>query len=271
MHVRILGAHSSAAGFARCVSLLIDNCLAIDAGSVASALSITEQSKLEAVLLSHQHYDHVRDLPPLALNLFRQDGRIAVYGTRMALHNLDTHLFNGEIFPRFQRIPEGSPTLHFREINPLENTRVCGYEVRAIPVNHGARTMGYMITDALGGNLFYTADTGPGLGKCWQDVRPQVLLIEVTLPNRYQDYAIDTGHLTPALLLNELSEFRGIRGYMPHVVALHMDPSLEEEIVVELERVAEDLETPITVAYEGMEFKVEHFDHINHSRVLLTK
>jgi len=45
------------------MSLLVDEELAIDAGSLASGLTFEEQARLSAVLLSHGHYDHVRDVP----------------------------------------------------------------------------------------------------------------------------------------------------------------------------------------------------------------
>ena len=50
------------------LSLLIDDILVVDAGGLTSSLSFPEQRKLKAALLTHQHYDHIRDIPTVAMN-----------------------------------------------------------------------------------------------------------------------------------------------------------------------------------------------------------
>ena len=100
--------------------------------------------------------------------------------------------------------------------------------------------------------MFYTSDTGPGLTDCWQKVSPQLLIIEVTLPNKYEQYAKEAGHLTPALLEQELASFHQLKGYLPQVVLVHMSPNLEKEIAAEVAVVASALNNPIALAYEGM-------------------
>ena len=69
MNVRILGARKMEAKGARHACFLIDDCLAVDAGGLTSALALDEQDRLQGVLLTHHHYDHCRDLPTLGLNL----------------------------------------------------------------------------------------------------------------------------------------------------------------------------------------------------------
>ena len=67
MNIRILGAHNVESRTTRCISLLIDNTVAIDAGGLTSGLSISAQQRLKALLLTHQHYDHIRDIPDFDL------------------------------------------------------------------------------------------------------------------------------------------------------------------------------------------------------------
>ena len=62
----------------------------------------------------------------------------------------------------------------------------------------------------------------------------------------------DAGHLTPQLLQQELLEFRKVKGYLPRVVLVHMNPHLEKEIQEEIAQVAKELEADITLAHEGM-------------------
>jgi len=94
------------------------------------------------------------------------------------------------------------------------------------------------------------------LSGCWQRLSPQVLIVDVTVSNRYDEFARKTGHLTPALLYEELVEFRELKGYLPRIIAVHMNPSLEKEIKEEVAVVARDLNTPITLAHEGMRVNI---------------
>jgi hypothetical protein len=58
------------------------------------------------------------------------------------------------------------------------------------------------------------------------------------------------------LLKEELLTFRELKRYLPRVVAVHMDPGLEREIVPELSSVAAELNADIIPAREGMEIEL---------------
>ena len=131
-----------------------------------------------------------------------------------------------------------------------------GYGVLAVPVNHPIPIVGYQVTSPDGKSVFYTADTGPGLADCWQRISPHLLIAEVTAPNRYEDFARESGHLTPSLLKQELISFRELKGYLPEVVVVHMDPRLEREIEAEIATVAATLNSAINLAYEGMQLRL---------------
>lgn len=256
MNIRILGAHNCESESTRFVCLLIDDTVALDAGGLTSSLSISDQQKLKAILLTHQHYDHIRDVPAVAVNLYLQGARIDVYCTRQVRATIETHILNGQIYPKFQELPEAKPTINFNLITPYKPESINGYEILAIPVNHDSDTVGYQVRNSDGKVMFYTADTGPGLLDCWQYVSPQVLIVDATVPNRYQEFAINTGHLTPSLLHEELIKFRELKGYLPRIVIVHMNPDLEKEIKEEVAVVAEALNTIITVGHGGMQLNL---------------
>ncbi|GAH19393.1 unnamed protein product, partial [marine sediment metagenome] len=88
---------------------------------------------------------------------------------------------------------------------------------------------------------------------CWQHISPHLLIAEVTVPNRYEDFAKESGHLTPSLLKQELISFRELKGYLPPAVVVHMNPRLEKEIEAEIATVAAALNTGVNLAYEGMQ------------------
>ena len=253
MIIRFLGTHSAESRNTRFVSFLIDEVLAVDAGSLASELTFPEQERIRAILLSHGHYDHIRGVPAFAFNNSTRITR--VYASPSTLQILSTHLIDGVIYPKFDDSNHysGSAVLELRPIEAFRPEDVEGYRVLAVPVNHPIETVGFEITSADGKSIFYTGDTGPGLSSLWTYVSPQLLITDTTFPNRLKDVAEDSGHLCPEMLKRELIEFNRIKGYTPRVILIHLNPQFESEIAGEVERVAGELECLIEIAAEGEE------------------
>jgi len=252
MHIQILGAHNLESKDTRHVSLLIDDVLAIEAGALTSSLPFSAQQKLQAILLTHQHYDHIRDIPAIGMNFSLHEATIEVYSTQAVYDALTATLLNGELYPNFMERPPEKPTIKFKLVAPNRTEQIGGYSVLAVPVNHNVPTVGYQITSADGKAVFYTSDTGPGLDDCWQQVSPELLITEVTAPNRYEEFALRSGHFTPGLLRQELERFRELKGYLPQVVLVHMNPLEEKKIEAEIAVVAKSLNAQIRLGYEGM-------------------
>jgi len=253
MNIQFLGAHNCESQNSRFACLLIDDTLAIDAGGLTSSLSFPAQRRLKAILLTHQHYDHIKDIPTIAMNFYLSEATINIYSTSPVYDALTTHLLDGKFYPNFLEQPQENHTIKFTIIEPYKTEQIEGYSILAVPVNHSVPTVGYQIISPNGKVVFYTSDTGPGLRDCWEHVSPQLLIIEVTAPNRYEEFAKESGHLTPTLLKQELAVLQEIKGYLPQVVIVHMNPSLEEEIESEIGAVAEALNNPITLGYEMMQ------------------
>jgi ribonuclease BN (tRNA processing enzyme) len=256
MKIRFLGAHNCESAKTKLTCLLIDDILAIDAGAITSSLSFEAQQKIKVILLTHHHYDHVRDIPALGMNLFLHGARTTVYSIPRVHEIVTTYLLDDEIYPNFHQRPPTNPTINFNIIEPLKPELIDGYRVLAVPVSHSVPAVGYQLTSPDGKIVFHTGDTGPGLASCWKHVSPQLLIIEVTTSDRYKEEAVEAGHLSPSLLKEELVSFREIKGYLPRVVTAHMNPPLGKEIATELAAVERELDASITMGYEGMELKL---------------
>ena len=256
MNIRVLGAHNCESQNSKLISLLIDDVLVIDAGGLTSSLSFEAQQKIKAILLTHQHYDHVRDIPTIAMNFYLRNATINVYSIQSVYDALATHLLDEELYPNFLQKPLQNPTIRFTIIESGKLLQIEGYNILAVPVNHGAPTVGYQVASPDGKAVFYTGDTGPGLADCWQRISPQLLITEVTAPDKYKEGAAKSGHLTPSLLKQELTSFRELNGYIPQVVVVHMSPALEKEIEAEIATVGKALGSSITLAYEGMQLNL---------------
>jgi ribonuclease BN (tRNA processing enzyme) len=256
MDIEILGAHNIESQDTRHVSLLIDDVLAVEAGALTSSLTFPAQQKLKAILLSHQHYDHIRDMPAIGMNFSLHENTVEVYGIQPVYEALSAHLLNDSLYPNFMARPPEKPSLQFKKLEPGRVESIHGYTVLPVPVNHSVPTVGLQVTSADGKTIFYTADTGPGLNQVWKQVTPELLIIEVTTCNKYEKFAHQAGHLTSALLQQELESFRDIKGYLPQVVLVHMNPLEEEAIKAEIAVVARSLKTTIRFGYEGMRIQL---------------
>lgn len=256
MIIRFLGTHSAEAKDAKLVSILIDGVLALDAGSLGSELTFPEQEKIKALLLSHGHYDHIRGVPAFAFSNSRYTTEVCA--TAQTLQILSSHLLDGIIYPEFANGNSflGKAALKFTPIEPFKPMDIEGYRVLAIPMVHPIDAVGFEITSGDGKKVFYTGDTGPGLSAIWEHVSPQLLIIEVSVPNRLEQVAQAAGHLCPELLKKELTEFSRIKGYLPRVILIHLRPQHKAEIGEEIEQVAAALNTSITIANDGQEVVV---------------
>ncbi len=231
--------------------MLIDDVLALDAGSLTSGLSLPQQEKVRSILLTHYHYDHIRDIPTIALNNYLRT--IKVYGTALTIDILSSYLIDGKLYPKFTEKPSPqSPALKLFTLEPYKVATIDGYSVLPLPVTHTVPAVSYQITSAEGKSLFYSGDSGPGLSACWDYIAPQLLIINLTLPDRFEDIAIVERHLSPRLLKEELVQFQRSKGYLLPVVVIHTSPQFEEEIREELAQVAKEIGATITLGYEGM-------------------
>jgi ribonuclease BN (tRNA processing enzyme) len=264
MNILILGAHNRESLTARCTSFLIDGKLAVDAGGLSDGLTIAEQLSIKGILLSHIHYDHTRDIPNISMtfsseiSLFKHKVQLNIFTSEAVKEAILKHYMNGVIYGNFTERPAESPAVKINVIQPGKRADVAGYSVLPLTVDHrGVPTTAFEITDATGTTIFFTADTGPGLAEIWRQIgKPKLIISELTLDNSRADVAPRQGHLTPELLKKELISFREIKGYIPRVVLVHMNPELESNIRAETAQVAKELGASIEAGYEGLRLEI---------------
>lgn len=251
MKIKFLGTHNAESKTSRLPSFLIDEILAVDAGSLASELTLNEQKKIEAILLSHGHYDHIRDIPAFAFNNFNRV--VDIFGTKKTLDILSSNLLDGTIYPNFAgKTPFlEKPSLKLHRIKPSEQIRVLNYKVASFPVNHPLDSVGFEITNNNGKKVFYTGDAGSGLSSLWDSISPDLLIIEVTFPNKLIKVANDSYHLCPLLFKEELNALIRVKEVMPKIIIVHLSPSFESEIKEELNEVSNELSFPLSFVGEG--------------------
>jgi 3',5'-cyclic-nucleotide phosphodiesterase len=236
MKLRVLGCHGGTSDRHRNVSCLVDDHIAIDAGSLAAGLSVAEQIAVDAVLVSHSHMDHVADLGVMADVSQMAGTQLSILSIPETIAALRTHFFNNVLWPDFTVIPTAeSPTLELRELAPEELTLVGELHVRPIPVHHSVPSCGYLI-ERDGTTLAYTGDTGP-TERFWEvaaDVPGLAAVItELSYPSRMAELAHISGHLTPELFEGQMERLD--RPDVP-ILLYGMKPLFEAEILAELHR-----------------------------------
>ena len=235
MIVQVLGCYGGESPDCRPVSLLINGTVLLDAGGVTTALPLKEQAKIDSILISHTHLDHIQDIAFLADNIFgKRDQPVRIYGTKTCLQYLKEHILNNHIWPDFTAIPSvQNPVLAYEVITPGRAFEVEGLTVKAVKVDHAVPAVGYLVSDAKG-SLVYSADTGP-TQQIWKEASQlknlKAVFVEASFPNELRRLAQMTGHLTPEMAAAEIKKITQ-DGFTTYV--LHMKPAFLEVLAQEL-------------------------------------
>src|SRR5262249_55854245 len=155
-------AMSEPAGQQFLTTFLVNDTLAVDAGSIGFFADPQTQARVRHVLLSHSHIDHLASLPILLDNtIFLSDGPVTVHGSRVVQDCLRRDVFNDRLWPDFFRLKAGSmPFMRFEALEAGQTIRLEGLQITAVEVNHVVPTLGFIIEDASAAVAF-TSDTGP--------------------------------------------------------------------------------------------------------------
>lgn len=258
MKIEILGAHNTETDKNRLPCLLVDDVIALDAGALTSALTLSRQQAINKILITHHHFDHTRDLIILAANGGVPPSTVDVYGLPETLEIVYSYLFDGNMYRDYTAWPSReNPRIKLKPLAPGQRLAVEAYEVLPLSVSHSVPTVGYLLTASNGRGIFYTGDTGNGLSECWHQITPDVLFIEVAgLNSMGEEMTQLRRHLTPSLLVEELKQFHEIKGYIPRVVVVHIPTLYEEELRSELIDAGKQLGMELELAYEGLVIEV---------------
>jgi len=239
MQLRVLGCHGGETPKHRTSSFLVGDALAIDAGAVTGTLSLDEQERIESILVSHPHMDHVRDLATLVDNRCQKgSATLEIVGIPATIDALRRHFFNDVLWPDFTQIDSNEgPAVRFVEIEAGRDSKVSGYDVRPVMVDHTVDTSAFIVRKN-GKSLVYGGDTGP-TEELWTHVNQlpdlQALMIEVSFPNAAADLAKRSGHHTPHTLARELEKLEH-RDDLP-ILLYHIKPVFEAEVLQELSKI----------------------------------
>ncbi len=239
MRVQLLPSTFDSQGHAtseqRLTCFLIDECVAVDAGSIALALTSEQREKVRDIIVTHPHMDHIASLPIFIDDLFETlRSPVRVYATPEVIDLLERDIFNWNVYPRFSELKnEYGPVMEYVPIPTGEEFRIAHLTVTAVAVNHIVPTVGLVVSD--GKNIVaFSSDTAE-TDELWNTInrapRLDALLIEASFPNSMAKLAEVSRHFTPASLQRDL---RKLHHNGLDILAVHIKPAYRQMVIDEL-------------------------------------
>lgn len=223
----------------RLTCYLIDDCVAIDAGSIALSISQEQRNTVRDIIVTHPHMDHIASLPIFIDDLFGfLESPVRIHATEEVINLLERDIFNWTVYPRFSELKnERGPVMEYVPFRVGVEFEVAHLRVTTVNVNHIVPTVGMIVTDGKT-TIAFSSDTAE-TEDFWTLVNstPHIdaLLIEASFPNAMAELAEASRHFTPESLKREL-------GKLDHngldILTVHLKPAYREKVARELKALA---------------------------------
>ena len=237
-YIKILGASGSKAKDLNTTSFQIYKDIVIDAGNVLNALG-DEAKDINHIFLTHSHADHITDLPFIIETFFEnRETPLTIYALEETIEVLKKHSFNDVIWPDFTKIKllrKDAFSLILKPIKLDEIIKIHNYSIKAIKANHISGACGFVIKKNHQGFVI-SGDThiNPHI---WEEINNdeeiRSLIIECSYPDKLQELAKLTKHLTPELIANELEK---LTRKNLSVFYYHLKPSYNKELLKDIKK-----------------------------------
>jgi ribonuclease BN (tRNA processing enzyme) len=238
MRIQVLGCSGAIAAGCRTTAFLLDNDVLIDAGTGVGDLELEALTRIDHILISHSHLDHVLSVGLLADSVMRlRSGRppIQVHALPETLAALRSHIFNGIIWPDFTRLPDIThPVLEFVPFATGDTLTLGGKRIEVLNASHTVPAVGFGVDGGTAGWWIYTGDTGPN-PLLWQrlhQLRVAHVVIETAFSDEERELARLSRHLCPSALGHELTQLSG----SVDVHITHIKPGEMEAVMAEIDR-----------------------------------
>lgn len=217
------------------LSIVIDDCVAVDAGCLAFSCTDLQRASVRDVILTHCHLDHVAGLPLFIDDLFASlTEPIRIHATREMIDILERDLFNWAIYPRFSELTnDNGQVVDYREFDRGADFEVKHLSVQSVAVNHKVSANGFILSDG-GTSIAITGDTAE-TDEIWEKCNGvedlKAILVECAFPDELSELAAVSDHLTPSRLKVELEKLndRDIS-----VFVINMKPMYREKVIEQL-------------------------------------
>jgi len=238
MILNVLGCSGAIAAGCRTTAFLLDDDVLIDAGTGVGDLALDALARIDHILISHSHLDHVLSIGLLADSVMRVrhargGGAIQVHALPETIAALRAHIFNGVIWPDFTRLPSAEqPMLTLVPFAVGDVLELAGKRIEVLSAAHTVPAVGFGVDGGAAGWWVYTGDTGPN-PLLWERLRRMKvahLVIETAFSDDERQLARISRHLCPAALGHELAHLAG----SVDVHITHIKPGESEAVMSEI-------------------------------------
>jgi ribonuclease BN (tRNA processing enzyme) len=215
MKIQVLGCSGSIARDCRTTSFLLDEDVLIDAGTGVGDLSLDALERIDHILLTHSHLDHVLGVPLLADSVLRRRKLrgappILVHALPETIAVLQAHLFNNQLWPDFSRLPTADdPVLRFVPFAIGDTLDIRDRRIEVLSARHSVPACGFVVHARPGtrGAWVFSGDTGPNRA-FWERIAQfpvAHIVIETAFSETEARLAEVSGHHCPSSLAAELA------------------------------------------------------------------
>ena len=211
LRVRVLGCSGAISSGNRTTAFLVGRHLLVDAGTGVGDLTLEEMADIRYVVLTHSHLDHIAALP-LMLDAVgsRRTRPLQVFALAETISALRSHVFNGVIWPDFERLPSpDEPFVRFHALHTGQRLELDNLHVEALPAAHTVPAVGYAVS--AGGedspHWVFSGDTGhnPAFWERVNQLPVGMLVMETAFSEREAGLAAISQHLCPSALATQLA------------------------------------------------------------------
>lgn len=218
-----------------CIGAVVNDSVAIDAGTLGLVWPLERQLLIRHILLSHSHIDHIATLPLFLDNVYR-DGTDCptVYADAATERCLREDVFNDRLWPDFIQLSDAETRfLNLQLLTPEVTVSVSDLQITPVPLNHIVPTLGFILQEETC-VVAFVSDTGP-TERIWEVLAEtenlQAVFLEASFPNSHRRLAEKSGHLYPEMFASEIDHVADdVR-----IIACHLKPSHFDAIASELE------------------------------------
>ena len=238
MNVRVLGCSGSISQGCHTTAFLVGEDILVDAGTGVGELTLDALCKVDHVLLTHAHMDHIAALPLMvdAVASCRYTP-LQVHALPETLTALQQHVFNGAIWPDFTRIPcPDKPLLSLHPVTVGQTLTLSDKQIEVLPAVHSVPAVGYAINQPGGPSWVFTGDTerNPAFWIRINQMDVAALVIETAFSNREAALARRSLHLSPQVLADELGQIAPDKHFPIYIT--HTKPLEARQIMAEIAR-----------------------------------
>jgi ribonuclease BN (tRNA processing enzyme) len=240
MNLHVLGCSGAIAAGCKTTAFLLDDDILIDAGTGVGDMPLDALARVDHILISHSHLDHVLSIGLLAdsvMRLRKSQGRPAIQVRALpeTLAALREHIFNGVIWPDFTRLPSAEqPVLEMLPFAIGDVLELGGKRIEVLSASHTVPAVGFAVDGGAAGWWVYTGDTGPNpaLWRRLKEMKVAHLVIETAFSDEERQLARISRHLCPTALGSELQQLGG----SVDVHITHIKPGEMEAVMAEIGR-----------------------------------